>query len=41
MAVTVCAVLLLSKRDGIPGLLLQRIGAALLCHGSALESTGT
>jgi hypothetical protein len=41
MAVIVCAILLLSKRDGVLGLLLQRIGAALLCHGSASESAGT
>jgi hypothetical protein len=41
MAVTVCAVLLLSIRGGVPGLLLQRIGAALLCRGSASESADT
>jgi hypothetical protein len=41
MAVIVCVVLLLSIHGEIPGLLLQRIGAALLYHGSASESAGT
>jgi hypothetical protein len=26
---------------GVPGVLLRRIGAALLCRGSASESVGT
>jgi hypothetical protein len=39
MAVTVCAVLLLSLLGGGPNLPLRRIDVALLFHGSASGST--
>jgi hypothetical protein len=41
MAVIVCAVLLLTIRGGVLGLLLQILGSIPLYRGSASESVGT
>jgi hypothetical protein len=40
-AVTICVALLLLIRDRALGLLLRKIGAALLCCGSASEFADT